>query len=58
MAQYEWRLRGLAGSLNRMEVIQDKNHFQIEAPVYDEFVVQQAISFLETIMTTQGEVSE
>jgi pimeloyl-ACP methyl ester carboxylesterase len=58
MAQYEWRLRGLAGSLNRMEVIEGKNHFQIEAPVYDEFVVQQAISFLETITTTQGEVSE
>jgi uncharacterized protein len=49
MAQYASRVAGLAGSSNEVAVIEGKNHFQIEAPEYDQFVVDKAVAMAEKI---------
>lgn len=38
MAQYEYRIKSLTGSVNLMKVIDNKNHFEIEAPAYDALI--------------------
>jgi pimeloyl-ACP methyl ester carboxylesterase len=47
MGQYERRVRGLGGRLNEVAVLEGLNHFQIEAPACDAFVVQHVVSFLD-----------
>lgn len=49
MSQYSSMMKAVGGEKNEMVVIQGKNHFQIEAPEYDQYVVEQAISLAERI---------
>lgn len=49
MAQYQERLSRLAGRLNRLEVLPGLNHFQIEAPACDQFVVNKLLLFLDAV---------
>jgi uncharacterized protein len=46
MSQYQDRLARLAGNLNEMRIIDGKNHFEIEASVYDQQVAEWITDFL------------
>lgn len=55
LSQYESRISQLAGNINERKIIQDKNHFEIEAPVYDQQMVEWIVEFLENISSSQNE---
>jgi uncharacterized protein len=46
MSQYEDRLARLAGDRNEMRIIEGKNHFEIEASVYDQQVADWTAEFI------------
>lgn len=58
MSQYEYRISQLAGKINERKIIQDKNHFEIEAPVYDQQMVEWIIEFIDYITTTTPSFNE
>jgi uncharacterized protein len=49
MSQYEYRIARLSGSMNEMRIIEGKNHFEIEAPVYDQQIADWINEFLSKI---------
>ena len=49
MAQYEDMFSKLKGELNEKAIIKGKNHFQIEGPEYDEYVVEKVTSLLNLV---------
>jgi uncharacterized protein len=49
MSQYEERIGRLSGPINEMRIIEGKNHFEIEAPVYDQQIADWIGEFLSKI---------
>lgn len=49
MDQYASRIAGLSGGVNEMKVIEGKNHFEIEAPQFDNLMANYIIEFLVRI---------
>lgn len=56
MSQYEDRIARLSGPLNEIRIIEGKNHFEIEAPVYDQQIADWIDEFLSKISLQCGNV--
>ena len=50
MDQYHSRIAVLRGDLNEMQVIEGKNHFEIESPAFDKPVASWVAAFLKKVM--------
>jgi hypothetical protein len=47
--QYEHRIKQLKGSRNELNIIKDKNHFEIESPVFDAPLSKWILDFIEKL---------
>jgi hypothetical protein len=48
MAQYEYRMNSLQGSVNFIKVIEGKNHFEIESVIFDSTVIGWMDAFIKS----------
>eukprot|EP01041_Mallomonas_annulata_P003908 gene3908-7795_t len=53
LAQYKVKMSELQGPINIAKVIEGKNHFEIESPLYDDMVTDWLDDFIRTNVITQ-----
>jgi len=58
ITQYQTRIAALEGKINIIKIIEGKNHFEIESPVYDNIVTDWLEEFVYSTVVTDSAASD